>query len=152
MSTSQTKSTLVSNVEFYWAKLTNPVSPFGGDPQYELQIRFDKKRKKEMEAYGLGKIKETDDNKLAVNLKRYAKNNKGEQVAVDVVNLKNQPFQETDKIGNGTTGSVIVFQYPNSREEGKLVTRLMKVQVAQLIEYKPEPEVDFDSVTDEVDF
>jgi hypothetical protein len=136
--------TIIRDIQIFWSKLDTPVSPFGGDPAYELQVRAPKKRRKELEQYG--NVKEVDG-VLAVNLKRYAKNAKGEEVTVDVFDGLKQPFSDLKSIGNGSKGAVKVFQYENPRG-GRPVTRLMAVQILELVKYEATPEVDFDAITD----
>jgi len=138
---------IIRDIQIFWSKLDTPVSPFGGDPAYELQVRAPKKRRKELEQFG--NVKEVDG-VLAVNLKRYAKNAKGEEVSVDVLDGLKQPFTDLKSIGNGTKGAVKVFQYDNPRG-GRPVTRLMAVQILELVKYEAAPEVDFDAVTDAVE-
>ena len=134
-------SNVVKNAEIFWAKLDKPVSPFGGDPAYEAQFRFAKSRKKELESLGL-RFKEVDG-KLAVNLKRYAKNQKGEATPVRVVDADKNEADATN-IGNGSNVNFIVFQYETKSK--MTVSRLTAVQINKLVEYKPTEtvEVDFD--------
>ena len=63
-------TTIIRDLEFYWAKLDKPVSPFGTE-QYDLQVRFPKKRVKEMSAYG--KVKEQPDGQFSINITRKAR-------------------------------------------------------------------------------
>ena len=139
-------STVVKNAEIFWAKLDKPVSPFGGELVYEAQFRFAKSRKKELDKLNL-RYKEVDG-KLAVNLKRFAKNAQGTETPVRVVDSDKN---ETDKsnIGNGSKVNFIVFQYEGKR--GGVVSRLTAVQIEKLVEYKRD-NADFDVAEDSVDF
>jgi hypothetical protein len=93
------QTTIIRDLEFYWAKLDKPVSPFGTE-QYDLQVRFPKKRVKEMSAYG--KIKEQADGQFSINITRKAKNAKGEDTPVRVVDSVKRPLEGL--IGNGSKG------------------------------------------------
>ena len=139
------KSTVVKNAEIFWAKLDKPVSPFGGEPVYEAQFRFAKSRKKELEKLNL-RYKEIDG-KLAVNLKRFATNAKGDETPVRVVNSDKTDANKSN-IGNGSKVNFIVFQYEGKR--GGTVSRLTAVQIEKLVEYKRSENVDFES--SDVDF
>ena len=138
--TTQNKSSVIRNVNFYYAKLDKPVSPFGTDI-YDLQVRFPKERIEEMSAYG--KVRQVEDGNYAINITRKAKNAKGQKTPVRVVDAEKNPIK--DLIGNGSFGNLIVYQYDwavSGRTGRKTV--LIAVQVTDLIKYVPETEVDFD--------
>jgi len=138
--TTQNKSSVIRNVNFYYAKLDKPVSPFGTEI-YDLQVRFPKERIEEMSAYG--KVRQVEDGNYAINITRKAKNAKGQKTPVRVVDGNKNPIK--DLIGNGSFGNLIVYQYDwavSGRTGRKTV--LIAVQVTDLIKYVPEAEVDFD--------
>ena len=138
--TTQNKSSVIRNVNFYYAKLDKPVSPFGTEI-YDLQVRFPKERIEEMSAYG--KVRQVEDGNYAINITRKAKNAKGQKTPVRVVDAEKNPIK--DLIGNGSFGNLIVYQYDwavSGRTGRKTV--LIAVQVTELIKYVPETEVDFD--------
>jgi len=138
--TTQNKSSVIRNVNFYYAKLDKPVSPFGTEI-YDLQVRFPKERIEEMSAYG--KVRQVEDGNYAINITRKAKNAKGQKTPVRVVDSEKNPIK--DLIGNGSFGNLIVYQYDwavSGRTGRKTV--LIAVQVTDLIKYVPETEVDFD--------
>jgi len=135
-------TTIIRDLEFYWAKLDKPVSPFGTE-QYDLQVRFPKKRVKEMSAYG--KVKEQPDGQFSINITRKAKNAKGEDTPVRVVDSVKRPLEGL--IGNGSKGHIIVYQYDwNVSGRSGTKTILVAVQVTDYIEYKDEGAVDFDVI------
>ena len=138
--TTQNKSSVIRNVNFYYAKLDKPVSPFGTEI-YDLQVRFPKERIEEMSAYG--KVRQVEDGNYAINITRKAKNAKGQKTPVRVVDAEKNPIK--DLIGNGSEGNVIVYQYDwNVSGRSGTKTILIAVQVTNLIKYVPETEVDFD--------
>jgi hypothetical protein len=97
-------STVIRNVNFYYAKLDKPVSPFGTEI-YDMQIRFPKERIEEMSVYG--KVREVEDGNFAINLTRKAMNSKKQKTPVRVVDTDKNPIK--DLIGNGSSGNVIVY-------------------------------------------
>jgi hypothetical protein len=141
---------IIKDVCLFWAKLDKPVEPFG-TLQWEIQIRFPKKRIKEMEQYG--KVKETDAAGVySINLKKKAVKKDGEPAMK--VKLVDRTGQEVDSkiLGNGSTGNVKVMlrDYEirgpkgNVTKEGTQVM-LVAVQVTDLIEYVPKANgADFD--------
>ena len=132
----------IKDVVLFWAKLDKPVEPFG-TPQWEIQIRFPKKRIKEMEQYG--KVKETDTaGTYQLNLKKKAVLKSGEDAKrVMVVDKKGAPV-DPRTLGNGSTGNVRVmlkdYQIKgpkgNVTKEGTQVM-LIAVQVTDLKKYEP---------------
>jgi len=138
--TTLNKTSVIRNVNFYYAKLDKPVSPFGTEI-YDLQIRFPKERIQEMSAYG--KVREVEDGNFAINITRKAKNAKGQKTPVRIVDTNKTPIK--DLIGNGSEGNIIVYQY-NWNVSGRSGTKtiLIAVQVTNLIKYIPQTEVDFD--------
>jgi hypothetical protein len=136
----QNASSVIRNVNFYYAKLDKPVSPFGTEI-YDMQIRFPKERIEEMSVYG--KVRQVEDGNFAINITRKAKNAKGQATPVRVVDANKNPI--TDLIGNGSSGNIIVYQY-NWAVSGRTgrKTVLIAVQVTNMIKYVPQTEVDFD--------
>jgi hypothetical protein len=134
------KTSVIRNVNFYYAKLDKPVSPFGTEI-YDLQVRFPKERVQEMSAYG--KVREVEDGNFAINITRKAKNAKGQKTPVRIVDTEKNPIK--DLIGNGSEGNIIVYQYDwNVSGRTGTKTILIAIQVTNLIKYVPQTEVDFD--------
>src|SRR5210317_699231 len=104
--TTQNKSSVIRNVNFYYAKLDKPVSPFSTEI-YDLQVRFPKERIQEMSAFG--KVREVEDGNFAINITRKAKNAKGQKTPVRIVDTNKAPIK--DLIGNESEGNIIVYQY-----------------------------------------
>lgn len=126
----------IDNVELNWAKLDQPVSPFG-TLQWELQIATtDKAKAKELKD-NFFNVKEKDG-KYVVSLKRKAiKSDGSENNPVRVVDSSLNPI-DAKKIGNGSSGNVIVYQYPYETAGRKgIAASLSGVQVTDLIEYNP---------------
>jgi len=138
--TTSNKTSIIRNVNFYYAKLDKPVSPFGTEI-FDLQVRFPKERIQEMSAYG--KVREVEDGNFAINITRKAKNAKGQKTPVRIVDTDKNPVK--DLIGNGSSGNIIVYQYDwNVSGRSGTKTILIAVQVTNLIKYVPQTEVDFD--------
>jgi len=134
------KTSVIRNVNFYYAKLDKPVSPFGTEI-YDLQVRFPKERIQEMSAFG--KVREVEDGNFAINVTRKAKNAKGQKTPVRIVDTNKAPVK--DLIGNGSEGNIIVYQYDwNVSGRSGTKTILIAIQVTNLIKYIPQTEVDFD--------
>lgn len=140
--TNEATNVIIKDVQLYWAKLGKPVDPFG-TLQWEIQIRFPKKRVKEMEQYG--KVKETDEAGIfSVNLKKKAEKKDGSPaMKVKLVGKKGEEIDPTI-LGNGSVGNVKVMlkdyqiKGPNGRvtKEGTQVM-LIAVQVTDLVKYEP---------------
>src|SRR6056300_290029 len=138
--TTSNKTSIIRNVNFYYAKLDKPVSPFGTEI-FDLQVRFPKERIQEMSAYG--KVREVEDGNFAINITRKAKNAKGQKTPVRIVDTDKNPVK--DLIGNGSSGNIIVYQYDwNVSGRSGTKTILIAIQVTNLIKYVPQTEVDFD--------
>ena len=143
------KTSIIRDVTLNYAFLDTPHNPFGGDEYYDIQVVVPKKRRKELEAFG--KVREVDGG-VAINFKRYAKDQKGQDVTIDVVTETKSDFRaeygDAKCIGNGSKGSVKVFTYPRGE---KTIARLSAVQVTDLKKYEPTA-IDFDAVeTDSVE-
>ena len=139
--------TILKDVELFWAKLDEPVSPFGA-PQWEIQLRVPKKRSKELEAFG--KTKDQEGDTVSINLKKKAVNAKGEKMQpVRVVDSAKNPIENRKAIGNGSAGNVIVrsYDYDVAGRKGT-AHALDAVQVTKLVEYTGSDSVDFDAVED----
>ena len=141
---------LISNVELNWAKLDQPVSPFGA-AQWELQIATtDKAVAEDLKANHL-KVKEVDG-KFVVNLKRKAVKADGNPMdPVRVVDATKAPVTDRRSIGNGSIGNVIVWQSPfEYAGRAGISSSLTAVQITKLEEYTPKTDnVDFDIVGSE---
>ena len=141
---------LISNVELNWAKLDQPVSPFGA-AQWELQIATtDKAVAEDLKANHL-KAKEVDG-KFVVNLKRKAVKADGNPMdPVRVVDATKAPVTDRRSIGNGSIGNVIVWQSPfEYAGRAGISSSLTAVQITKLEEYTPKTDnVDFDIVGSE---
>jgi len=134
------KTSIIRDVNFYYAKLDKPVSPFGTEI-YDLQVRFPKHRIPEMSVFG--KVREVEDGNFAVNITRKAMNAKKQKTPVRIVDTDKNPIK--DLIGNGSTGNVIVYSYPwEVSGRSGVKTILVAVQVTNLLKYVPEASVDFD--------
>lgn len=126
----------IDNVELNWAKLDKPVSPFG-TLQWELQVATTDKAKADELSANHFNVKEKDGT-YTVSLKKKAIRADGtENKPVQVVDANLQPLDAT-KIGNGSTGNVIVYQYSyNMQGRSGVGTSLQGVQVTDLKEYNP---------------
>lgn len=142
----EAKNYRINDVELNWAKLVSPVSPFGS-PQFELQVATtDKAKADEMAANNL-KVKEIDG-KFVVSLKRKAvKADGSDNGAPRVVGKDAKPLADASKIGNGSKGNVIVFQYEyNAAGRTGIASSLTAVQVTDLVEYTGS--ADFEAIED----
>lgn len=138
----EARNVVIKDLQLYWAKLDKPVEPFG-TLQWEISVRFPKKRVKEMEQYG--KVKATDEAGIfSVNLKKKAEKKDGSPaMKVKLVDRKGEAVDPTI-LGNGSTGNVKVMlrdyqiKGPNGRvtKEGTQVM-LIAVQVTDLVRYEP---------------
>lgn len=142
---SQPRNYLISDVELNWARLNTPINPFGTDI-YELQIATTDAAKAQELRDNFFNVKERDG-KFVVSLKRNAQKRDGsDNGKVRVVDAAKQPLDAN--IGNGSTGNVIVWQYPYETMGRKGVSgSLTAVQVTNLVEYSAGG-VDFDVVGD----
>jgi len=135
-------TTIIPELQLYYAKLDKPVNPFGTDI-YDIQLRFPANRTEEMSKFG--KVRQVEDGQFAINVTRKAKNAKGQETKVRVVDQNKNNI--TDLIGNGSIGNVMVYQYP-WEVSGKtgIKTVVLAIQVTKLLKYEPEG-VDFDVIT-----
>jgi hypothetical protein len=139
----ENQTTILRDLTFFWAKLDKPVETPFGTTIYDLQVRFPKKRVKEMSAYG--KVKPQDDGSFSINITRKPTNAKGQETPVRVVDEVKRPLE--GKIGNGSKGNIIVYQYDwNVAGKSGTKTILVAVQVTEFIEYKEESSIDFDII------
>ena len=134
----------IDNVTLNWAKLASPVSPFG-TAQYEMQIEVSKEQAQSLKDNHLN-VKEKDG-KFTVSLKRKAvKADGSDNGMVRVVNADASAMSVEDmkKIGNGSKGNVIVFQYEyNAAGRTGIASSLTAVQVTDLVEYVSTGGADF---------
>ena len=150
MSLTQPRNYLITDVELNWARLDTPSdNPFGGAPNWELQIATtDADKAKELTDNFLN-VKEADG-KFTVSLRRKSVRNDGSvNTPVRVVNADKTPIDGTARrdIGNGSTGNVIVWQAPYTYNNRKGITNsLTAVQITNMELYTPEGNVDFDMV------
>jgi hypothetical protein len=146
--TAEKSNVIIKNVELRWAKLNNPVEPFG-TLQWELQVVADKSREKELAQFG--KTKATTDGKVSVNLKKKAMKADGSPAEpVRLVNSNKEAITNRSIVGNGSIGNVMVFQRPYElMGKSGISTMLVAVQVTKLVEYKATGGVDFDVLSDE---
>jgi len=142
----------IDNVELNWAKLSKPVNPFGTE-QWELQIATTDKAIADTWSSNYLNVKQDkmDSTKFTVSLKRKAvKANGDANSAVRVVDSSAValPHEKISQIGNGSTGNVIVYQYPYKQagREG-IANSLTAVQVIDFKEYTAP--VDFEPVVSE---
>jgi hypothetical protein len=148
--TTEAQNVIVKDLEFFWAKLGKPVDPFG-TLQWEMQVRFPKKREEEMEAYGKVKPVDGEKGKLSVNLRKKALKADGSPAQqIEVVDTKGELI-DPRTIGNGSKGNVklMLRDYEVKGPNGKVTKRgtqvmLTKVQVTELVKYEPKSTNDFD--------
>lgn len=149
LSTFQPRNYRINNVTFNWPKLAQPVNPFGTE-QYELQIETtDKTLADELKANHFN-VKVNEANKsFTVSLKRKAKRADGSSNdAPKVYNADATIMSDVAKIGNGSTGNVIVYQryYKTAGREG-IANSLTSIQVTDLKEYTGNSDSMFEAVT-----
>jgi len=134
---------VINNVELNWAKLVNPTSPFGTS-QYEIQIATDDSSVAKMLQDNHVPMKEKDGKFIASLKRKEFKANGENNGKVRVVDSTKQPV-EAGSIGNGSTGNVIVFQYPYDTAGRKgIANSLTAIQVTDLVVYSGSDSVDFD--------
>ena len=138
----------IEGAELNWARLSKPVqNPFNKtEYQYELQIATtDEAVAEEWKANHLNVKVEKKTGKFVVSLRRKVlKANGDENGPVRVVDGNLGEFTKLDRIGNGSIGNVIVFQYEwdNMGRKG-ISSSLTAVQITDFQEYIPENRVDF---------
>ena len=139
------RNVVINNVELNWAKLSKPFTNQFGATQYELQIATkDASKKDEIEASTGLKMKEKDG-KFTLNLKRKAKDSKGQDMAPVRVVDSAKAALDGGSIGNGSIGNVIVWQFEYEFAGRKGVgSSLTAVQVTDLVKYESKPSVDFE--------
>lgn len=143
-----TQNILVNDLEFNWARLSTAYkNQFGGE-NYEMQVVAAADRKEELEAIFCKEAKMTEDGRISFNLKRKATKANGEANSkVRVVDAQRNEL-DASKIGNGSKGNVIVWQYDYEFAGSKgMTTSLTAVQVTDLVVYEGSAgSVDFDVV------
>ena len=145
----QPRNYKIMGVELNWARLDQPVNPFG-TPQWELQIATtDANVAKELSDNHLN-VKEKDG-KFVISLKRKA--TKADGSAMDPVRVADSavtPIENRRSIGNGSKGNVIVWQYPyEAMGRSGVASSLTAVQVTDLVEYVSTQSEDFSAVESE---
>jgi len=158
----EARNVIINDLELFWAKLDKPVEPFG-EAQWEIQVRFPKKRIKEMEQYG--KVKETDTAGIySLNLKKKAVKKDGTPAQkVKLTGKKIDPETgepqviPANTLGNGSKGNVklMLKDYEIKGPKGNITksgtqVMLVAVQVIEYIKYVPKGN-DFDYDSDEDD-
>ena len=137
----------IKDVELNWARLASPVkNQFGGE-NYELQIVGSADRMEEFAA--VGKVKELEDGRISVNLKRKAMKADGTPMdPVRVVDANREPLANKGSIGNGSKGNVIVWKYDYTfAGNSGTAASLTAVQVTDHVVYEGSAAaVDFDVV------
>jgi|TARA_B110000211_G_scaffold219172_1_gene264722 hypothetical protein len=139
---------IIKDVELNWARLVSPQSPFGTS-QYEIQIATDDSKKADELIANHIPMKEKDG-KFVASLKRKEFKANGESNGkVRVVDGNKQPL-DAGTIGNGSTGSIILFQMPYDRAGRQgIMSSLTAVQVTDLVEFSGTTNsIDFDIVGD----
>ena len=133
-------SNVIKDVELFWVKLDpqNPVDPFSsGNLVWEIQMRTeDKKIAGAWKKRGLPVRELEDDNIYVCNVKKLAKNSKGDDLTPPrVVDGKLNAIDPTI-IGNGSIANVQVSprEWAMGGKTG-VVFDLMAVQVTKLLEY-----------------
>lgn len=144
------KNVLIENVEFMYPRLASPIeNPFSKKMQYEMLIVVPESRKAELEANHLSPKPVKDrDGFVGVSVRRNAVKANGEDNGkVRVVDADKQPIEAVSSIGNGSSGNVILFQYPweNMGRKG-ISSSLTAVQVVDLKVYEASDSVDFDII------
>ena len=140
---------LIKGVILNWCRLDKPVNPFGTE-QYETQIETrDADKAAELKANHLN-VKEKEKGIFTVSLKRKAKRADGsDNGKVEVVGTKASDIIDVRKIGNGSTGNVIVWQYPyEAMGRSGIATSLTKIQIVDLVEYTGANNIDFEMEDD----
>ena len=144
-----TKTLIIEDCTFRWAKLKNPVNPFGAGDAWEVQIVTEDREVAEnwvannlnvkSEQVGEGKFE------YRANLKRWCRSpstGKNYEPPIVIGNDK-QPI-DAGIIGNGSKGAVKVYQYKWERGANSGITSIIvAVKVNELIEYTPDTVIDF---------
>ena len=154
---SEKRTVIVKDVDLYYAKVDQPVKPFGV-ARWELQMRTNDKTTADMwkKDYFLN-IKENEGS-YVVNVHKNAVNKDGDDVDPPQVVDKARTPIKANNIGNGSKGNVKLFQYPYDVAGRKGVSSmLVGLQVVDLIPYEPDSSIDFEVLdepkeTSEVNF
>ena len=130
------KTVVVRDVEFHWANVHKPVSPFGQE-QYETQVRTkDEDTMKALVDAGVN-MKPLDDGGWKGNVKRRTVAASGEPLdPPKVLDGSKEPL--TTAIGNGSTGHLKLFTYDISKGpmKGKKGAMLSAIMVTDLVVYE----------------
>lgn len=145
----KSKTQIIKNATFYWAKLDTPVDAFGNGKAWEIQARTeDKTVAEEWMAQQQNVKHNAEEGYFYINLKRYAQSadgNKayGEPSVVDA-NKEMLSREDVAQLGNGSTGNIKVFTYEWSRGGRSGVTsQFTAVQVIEYRRYEESAELDF---------
>ena len=125
---------VIRDVDLWWAKVKEPVSPFGSE-QWELQVRTtDDDKIAELVKVGI-KMKKDEEGVSFGNLKRPVVKRNGERN--DPPKVVDAALNDIDVlIGNGSKGHVKVFTYDyNVNGRSGIGCQLVAIQVIDLIEY-----------------
>ena len=146
----QPRNYMIKDAELNWARLDQPVNPFG-QPQWELQVATTNKAQADEWKANFLTVKERDG-KFVVALKRKAVKADGSAMdPVRVVDSMKAAIENRRSIGNGSQGNVIVWQYPyEAPGRSGVASSLTAVQVTKLEEYTGGSSVEFDAIESEV--
>ena len=130
MTNSTSKTVVIKDVEFNWANVINPKSPFG-TLQWDIQVvTYDAAKAEEMKAAGINLKK--DGNKFYGNVKRKTVSAKGQPMSAPIV----KGVEEGQSIGNGSKGNLKVFSYDyNVGGRSGTSAMLVGINVTDLVEY-----------------
>ena len=140
---------VIRNATFYWAKLDNPVDPFGGGAAWEIQLRTEDSSVAEQWAdqkQNVKKIENDDGVYYQVNLKRYAQSADGSKqyMPPSVVDGNKDRIADVSTIGNGSKGHAKVYTYQWSRGgKSGWTSQFTAIQITELVEYTPEADIEF---------
>ena len=145
----QPRNYMIKDAELNWARLDQPVNPFG-QPQWELQVATTNKAQADEWKANFLAVKERDG-KFVVALKRKAVKADGSAMdPVRVVDSMKAAIENRRSIGNGSQGNVIVWQYPyEAPGRSGVASSLTAVQVTKLEEYTGGSSVEFDAIESE---
>lgn len=133
------RNVTINDVELNWARIAKPVTNTYGVSQFELQIVAKDKAHADSITAETGLSFKEKDGKFTLNLKRKAMKKDGtENTPVRVVKADATPMtsEEAMKIGNGSRGNVIVWQYEYTFGGSKGIgNSLTAVQVVDMVEY-----------------
>lgn len=135
---SESKTNVIKDVEFNWANVFTPKSPFGA-LQWDIQVvTYDAAKAEELKAAGINLKK--DGNKFFGNVKRKTVSAKGTPLSKPIV----KGLEEGQSIGNGSKGNLKVFTYDYNVSGRKGTSAmLVGVNITELVEYNSSNNEDF---------